>query len=154
MRLYPEPICINIMKSQGFIKIAGRRISFNHLEISLGCPLLFALLQKCSTDLAGISLVAKIFTDMNGIKPNIITIQDSKPRGNNFSIIPDRSTYRIFHNGVIHGRNYRTVNGINGSLQIKETSGMSSVSVTRSHGAERSVPSKEAAITLVVCWIS
>ena len=55
--------------------------------------------------------------NVNGIDPHIRTIQNAETDGDDLSFfIGDTGSQRILGNGLIHGRNDLTVDGVGGSF--------------------------------------
>lgn len=88
-RLYAEPVSIKILETKRAVKLFCGIIIFYHLEISVTCTSFFTFIEKTGADLTGISSAAVIFTYMDCIDTDIVTVQNSKPSGNDLAVFCD-----------------------------------------------------------------
>ena len=72
----------------------------------------FAFFEKSGYDLTGVASAAVIFTHMNSIDADMITIQNSKTGGNNLAVFCNRSADCFLEDSAVHRRNNGSVEDV------------------------------------------
>lgn len=116
----PEPVCVGIFKSQRSVKIFGRKIIGNYLQIGSFCAFGDSGFQDFLADGTAQMLTAVSGVHVDRIEADVIPVQNSKPDCANLSIDGDGGDNGLFGNGGVHGGDNAPVDGVGGVFQVEK----------------------------------
>lgn len=97
-----EPVGVKISETDGIIKTFGRNVSLHNLEISLFGSMSFSLPQQGGENGARIMAPSAAGRYIDSINSDIITITDSKTRGNHSAVDFDTRGDGVLRDGCVH----------------------------------------------------
>ena len=116
IRLYTEPVSIKLVESERFVQCTGIVISLYNLKVCILRTFLNPFFQKSGTDLACIAVFAILFFYMDGIDPDVISVQNAESGCNDLAVHTDAGADSFFEDRLIHGWNDFAVNGVGSVL--------------------------------------